>query len=91
MPRPGLTGSAAALPLVLLSSVGNVQRREDPAGGMFGAYLSKPIHQLPLFEIIADVLGQPPLDPPASGPGRTGPGDGPAAIRSASSSRRTAL
>ena len=63
MPRPGLTGSAAALPLVLLSSVGNVQRREDPAGCMFGAYLSKPIHQLPLFEIIADVLGQPPPRP----------------------------
>ena len=60
MPRPGLTGSAAALPLVLLSSVGNVQRREDPVGGMFGAYLTKPIHQLTLFEIIADVLGQPP-------------------------------
>ncbi len=60
MPRPGLTGPAAALPLVLLSSVGNVQRREDPVGGMFGAYLTKPIHQLTLFEIIADVLGQPP-------------------------------
>ncbi len=27
---------------------------------MFGAYLTKPIHQLTLFEIIADVLGQPP-------------------------------
>ncbi|SCK24190.1 Signal transduction histidine kinase [Variovorax sp. HW608] len=53
----------ATLPLVLFSSVG---RRETGDGeSVFGAYLSKPIHQSQLFDTLAGLLVQEPSARPA--------------------------
>ena len=46
---------AAALPLVLLTSLG--RRAEDMAGGLFAASVTKPVKSSQLYETILDVVG----------------------------------
>ncbi len=69
-----LRKSAAALPLILLTSLG---RREDDSD-LFAAHLTKPIRPSQLYDALVDVLGPrapAPVTAPASEPAAAPPGD----------------
>ncbi len=68
MSMPGMDGmqlahairkmrDAQALPLVMLSSLGQRQKRTDEDGKLFAAYLHKPIKLSQLFDVVMTLIG----------------------------------
>ncbi|HVM73131.1 MAG TPA: GAF domain-containing protein, partial [Anaerolineales bacterium] len=60
---------AAALPLILFTSLG--KRESEAESGLFAAYLSKPIKPSQLFDSVAGIFADQPVEQKKAGPGKT--------------------